>query len=118
LMAGYTIRPDEAALPTVDCGKSGPSGYPEKKWVCIEWRFDGPRNEMHYWLDGQAQTGVDVVGIGGGCVTAPPGGIWQAPRFDKLMVGWYAQPFNQPIDLWIDDIAVGTERLGCPAAAQ
>jgi hypothetical protein len=118
LMAGYTIRADEAALPSVDCGKSGPTGYPEKKWVCVEWRFDGPNNEMHYWLDGQTQTGVDVVKIGGGCVAAPPGGIWQAPTFDKLMIGWYAQPFNQPIDLWVDDVAVGTERLGCPKAAQ
>jgi hypothetical protein len=114
LMAGYTIRTDEAALPSVDCGKSAATGYPEKKWVCVEWKFDGANNEMHTWLDGKAQTGVDVIKVGGGCVAAPPGGVWQAPVFNKLMVGWYAQPFNQPVEMWIDDLAVGSERLGCP----
>jgi len=34
-----------------------------------------------------------------------------------LYLGWehYQQTAN-PIDLWVDDVAVGTERLGCPAA--
>jgi hypothetical protein len=115
LMAGYTVRATETALPTIDCGKSGPTGYPEKSWVCAEWKFDGPNNEMHYWLNGQAQTGVDVVKVGGGCTgTQPTGGVWQAPVFNKLMLGWYAQPFNAPIELWLDDVVIGTERIGCP----
>jgi hypothetical protein len=114
LMAGYTVRPTETALPTVDCGKSGPTGYPEKSWVCAEWKFDGPNNEMHYWLNGQAQTGVDVVKVGGGCTGTPAGGVWQSPVFNKLMLGWYGQPFNATIELWIDDVVVGTERIGCP----
>lgn len=115
LMAGYTVRLTETALPQIDCGKSGPTGYPEKAWVCAEWKFDGPNNEMHYWLNGQAQTGVDVVKVGGGCTgTQPAGGLWQAPVFDKLMLGWYSQPFTAPVELWIDDVVVGTEKIGCP----
>jgi hypothetical protein len=114
-MAGYTVRTSETASPTIDCGKSGTAGYPEKSWVCAEWQFDGPNNEMHYWINGQAQTSVDVIKVGGGCTgTQPAGGVWQAPAFNKLMIGWYAQPFPSAIDVWIDDIVVSTERVGCP----
>jgi hypothetical protein len=114
-MAGYTVRPSETALPTIDCGKSGTTGYPEKSWACAEWQFDGPSNEMHYWIEGKAQTSVDVVKVGGGCTgTQPAGGVWQSPTFNKLMLGWYAQPFPTPIEVWIDDIVIGTERVGCP----
>jgi hypothetical protein len=113
-----TIRAKETDSPSVDCGKSSSSGYPEKTWICVEWQFDGASNEMRYWIDGQAQTGVDVTKVGGGCVPgrAPTGGIWQAPIFDKLMIGWYSQPFNKPVELWVDDVAVGTDRIGCPQA--
>ncbi|HEY0709000.1 MAG TPA: hypothetical protein VGG33_19485 [Polyangia bacterium] len=115
LMAGYTIRPREDASPTVDCGKSpGTTGYPVGQWVCAEWKFDGANDEMHYWLNGVAQTAVDVIKTDASCVMAPPGNRWRAPVFDKVMLGWYSQPFAQPIDLWMDDIVISTEPIGCP----
>jgi len=82
--------------------------------VCAEWEFNGAGNEMHYWLDGVAQTAVDIVKTDSSCVTAPPGNLWQAPTFDKLMLGWYSQAFNMPVELWMDDIVVSTDRVGCP----
>jgi hypothetical protein len=117
LMAGYTIRPTEADLPTVDCGKqTGSTGYPVGKWICAEWKFDGANDEMHYWFDGVAQTAVDVVKTDPSCVTAPPGNLWKAPAFNKVMLGWYSQAYAMPVELWMDDVVIGTEKVGCPPA--
>ena len=112
LLAGYTIRPgNEFDLPTVDCGATSSTGVPEKRWVCIEWRFDGGNDEMHMWFDGQLQTAVDVVKTGGSC-----SGPWQGPTFDKLFLGWrHSQPSTIDVDMWMDDVVIDTKRVGCPA---
>lgn len=114
LMVGYTIRPrDEFDLPTVDCAKTSPTGVPEKRWVCIEWQFDGTNDEMHMWFDGQLQTAVDIVKTGGGC-SVP----WRAPPFSKLFLGWrHSQPSTIPVEMWMDNVVIDTKRVGCPTAA-
>jgi hypothetical protein len=111
LMAGYTIRPStELDPPTVDCSESATTGFPEARWVCVEWQFDGTGDEIHYWLDGVAQAGVDVVKQAGGC-SVP----WKAPTFDKLYLGWrHAQPSTIDTEMWLDDVVLHTSRVGCP----
>jgi hypothetical protein len=111
LLAGYTIRPQaEFDQPTVDCSRSATTGFPENRWVCVEWQFDGAHDEMHYWFDGILQTGVDVIGQAGGC-SVP----WKAPTFDKLYLGWrHAQPSSIDTELWLDDVVLHTARVGCP----
>ena len=45
------------------------------------------------------------------------GGQWLAPpAFTTLHLGWerYQQPTNAQ-NLWVDDVVVSTERVGCPA---
>ncbi|HVR62087.1 MAG TPA: hypothetical protein VMU50_09320 [Polyangia bacterium] len=118
LIAGYTVRPTETALPTVDCGKrTGTTGYPVGRWVCAEWKFDGANDELHYWLDGVLQTAVDVVKGDGACgVNTASGTRWQAPVFNKVMLGWYSQVFPMPVELWMDDVVLSSERVGCPKA--
>jgi hypothetical protein len=112
LMAGYTIRPmGEFDLPTVDCAKTSNTGVPVKRWVCVEWQFNGSNDEMHLWFDGQAQTPVDIVKTGGGC-SVP----WKAPVFDKLFLGWrHSQPSSIDVEMWLDDVVIDTKRVGCPA---
>jgi len=113
LLAGYTVRPaTELDLPTVDCSKSATTGLPEGRWVCLEWQFDGGTDEMHEWLDGVLQTGVDVVQQAGGCAVP-----WTAPIFSKLYLGWrHAQPSSIDTEMWLDDVVLDTTRVGCPAA--
>jgi hypothetical protein len=117
LMAAYTIRNQESDPPTVDCGdKPSPPGYAEKQWICVEWTFDGSKDEMHLSLDGKPQTAVDVVKTGG-CSegAAPPAdGMWHAPTFDKLFLGFFAHPFSAAIDVFIDDVVISTAPIGCP----
>ena len=117
VLAGYTVRTAQTATTaTIDCSKPSASAFPSGKWVCVEWKFDGTKNEMHLWFDGTLLTDVDIVGMGTRCVNnADLGKPWAAPTFSFLSLGWQQyQGSNGPLELWMDDVAVGTQRIGCP----
>lgn len=88
-----------------------------KRWVCWEWMVDGATPEVHMWLDGQPQTEADVVGKGTACATGPADGTWTAPKaFSKIILGWetYTQASEVANEVWLDDLVMGPERIGCP----
>jgi hypothetical protein len=117
VLAGYTVRTMQTApTATMDCSKPSASAFPSQRWVCVEWQFDGTKNEMHLWFDGTLLGDVDVVGMGTRCVNnADLGKPWAAPDFSFLSIGWQQyQGSNGPLELWMDDVAVGTQRIGCP----
>jgi hypothetical protein len=118
ILAGYTIRTmptDMQAL--IDCSKPSKRALPEKAWTCFEWEFDGAGNQMHLWLDGALVSDADVITTGTQCVTPqPPNNTWQAPAFANVTIGWLQyQASNVAIEVWMDDLVIGTERVGCPA---
>jgi hypothetical protein len=93
-----------------DPGESSKTDIPVGTWVCYEWAFLGDTNEMHFWLDGKELTDIAV----------PPGGVngkvWTAPKFDSFYFGWvtYATDMaSDHYDIWYDDIALDTARIGC-----
>lgn len=98
----------------LDCWKSSNTSLtmPEGRWACLEWHFDGARNEAELWLDGQPVNEVTVMGQGDGCVNRAslP---WHFPAFDRLSVGWMAYQAYGAQELWLDDVALGTQRIGC-----
>jgi hypothetical protein len=114
LMANY-----ETTMPVrSDCWDHSATLLPVAQWACVEWRFVVASNEMQFWLNGTELADIHVTGMGEGCVANDLGGQWTAPpAFQTLYLGWehYQQTMN-PIDLWMDDIVVATERVGCPAA--
>ena len=68
-------------------------------------------------LNGTELADIHVTEMGEGCIGNALNGQWLAPpAFETLYLGWehYQQTMN-PIDLWMDDIVVNTERVGCPA---
>jgi hypothetical protein len=87
---------------------------PIGRWTCVQWTFDGTNNQMHLALDGVPQTDLDVNGSGQGCVNQLPGYPWTAPLFDQLSVGWESYQPDESRTLYIDDLAVGSEPIGCP----
>ncbi len=104
--------------PGLDCTqqqtKNPPVALPTKKWACVEWQFDGIKNEMRLWVDGVA---VDEL-----TVTKPPctcptcGGVWPAPVFQDVRLGWMnARPDSggPPLEIWMDDVAIDPERIYC-----
>jgi len=117
VLAGYTVRLDPSDAALVDCSNPSASAMPEKKWACLEWKFDGVANEMHYWFDGVLLADVDVVGKGTRCVNQGDlGSTWLAPTFANLTVGWQQyQASTGALELWMDDLVMSTQRIGCPA---
>jgi hypothetical protein len=109
LMANY----DTSGVAS-DCWQHSQTTIPVQRWACFEWRFDGPNDEMDFWLDGTAITDLTVVGQGSGCINNGTGGHWYLPAYDTLSLGWEHYQTSIPIDMWIDDVAVDSKRIGCP----
>jgi hypothetical protein len=96
--------------PHTDCCQPADAGVvPTARWACVEWQFDGTKNEMHFWLDGQA---VDSL-----TVTNPQcGGPWIAPVFERVDLGFGGGSPNSASshEMWIDDVGIDSKRIGCP----
>ena len=80
-----------------------------KQWYCLEFFFDTPNNESRIWLDGQERPVLhwkdSVVGW-----HFPAGGI-TSMGFGFVEYQGAATPF----ELFIDEIALDTKRIGCAA---
>jgi hypothetical protein len=117
VLAGYTVRDTPTGAAVIDCSKPSASAIPEKTWVCVEWKFDGAANELHYWFDGVLLADVDVITTGTRCVNAGDlGSTWQAPAFANLSVGWQQyQASTGALEFWVDELVVATQKIGCPS---
>jgi hypothetical protein len=119
LMASYDT-PDSynGVGPSSDCYQHSQSRVvPLQTWTCAEWEFDGPDNTMRFWMDGQALDDLTVNGTGQGCTQQPNGYVWTAPNFAQIDVGWESYQADDARNLWIDDVGIGTQRVGCPTPA-
>ena len=84
-------------------------------WMCFEWNFDGNADTMQFYIDGALER--EVSATGDGCLSGQAS-LWDAPEFGSLQIGQYiAEIGSTEAQMWLDDIAVGTEsRIGCPPA--
>jgi hypothetical protein len=118
LLGNYATT--NAAGLQADCWKSSKSPLPTKRWVCLEWHYEGPRDRMRFWVDGAAVDDLTISdGKGDGCVRGKegPDGLWHAPTFAGVRLGWeHYQTSPIAIEMWLDDAAIGAERIGCPSA--
>ena len=80
------------------------------RWQCVEWRMDAADNRIELWFDGEPRPDLTVS-------TREHGGNqvdFLFPRFDTVKIGWQLyQPNEGAYDLWYDDIALGSRRIGC-----
>jgi hypothetical protein len=118
LMANFETTPPTRS----DCWQHSARTLPVRQWACVEWHLSAEKNEMELWLDGDAVSDLHVIdrasGEQSGCLhTEDLGGQWLAPpAFQSLYLGW--ERYQEPEDdrhVWIDDVAVSTMRIGCPA---
>lgn len=84
------------------------------RWQCVEWQLDASDNRVQVWIDGdlQEELTVDTETAGGADVP------FVFPDFGEVKVGWQLyQGGTTPaeFDLWLDDVAFGTEQIGCDA---
>ena len=99
-----------------DCWDHSSTVVPTQTWVCLEWRYATATNEIQVWLDGTELTDLHMTGEGEGCVGNPDDLTWPAPTaFEQLSLGWTHYQDTTQKDVWLDDFAVSSERVGCPA---
>ncbi len=118
MMASYDT-PDSYDTPAVGPGSdcwlhSDMKPVPVATWTCAEWKFDGTASTMQFWLDGVEVPDLAMNGTGQGCVNQPATFPWTAPTFDRLDLGWESYQADDARAIWIDDVAIGTSKLGCP----
>jgi len=109
LMANYDSSGKKS-----DCWQHSATKIPEAQWSCMEWYFDGASNTQKFWLDGKAIDDLTVVGEGQGCLDQGTGGKWIYPTFARVNLGWGSYQKDDPREAWIDDVAIGTAKIGCP----
>ncbi|MDZ4697663.1 MAG: hypothetical protein SGI86_21170 [Deltaproteobacteria bacterium] len=103
----------EAGVPS-DCFQHSGLAFPVGKWACFQWEFNGPKNEIRFWYEGQELESLHVDGYGQGCVTAAYQDPWIAPKFDTMLLGWQNHQNGSPQKMFIDDVAVGASLSPCP----
>jgi hypothetical protein len=108
-MANYDSSP-----PKSDCWHHSQTTIPLNRWACVEWQFDGATSTQRFWLDGQPIDDLTVVGKGDGCINHDLMDNWYFPNFNALRLGWEHYQLG-PGEVWIDDVAVDTKRIGCAA---
>jgi hypothetical protein len=84
----------------------------EGKWQCFEWEMRAADNSIAVWIDGVANPDLTVS-------TTKHGGNpvdFVFPTFDKVAIGWQlfqADPTPARFDVLLDDVALGTRKIGC-----
>lgn len=102
--------------PASDCWQHATDTViPAQVWTCVEWQFDGPTDSMRFWVNGEAIDAATVVEKGQGCLKHDLQDRWVAPEFATISVGW--ENYQGLADgnlFYIDDVALGPQKLGCP----
>ncbi len=84
----------------------------EDTWQCVEWRLDPVTNTVTTWFDGDDAGALTASQDQHGGNDVP----FVLPDVDTVKIGWQLyQGGTTPgrFDLWIDDIALSTRRVGC-----
>jgi hypothetical protein len=108
---------DASQMPTTWCTVTATTEtIAANQWVCLEWSVDRATSEVHVWLDGVAQTEVDVTGGAGATCSIGTAATWQGPdHFTELDLGWEINGNDAGgRGAQYDMFAIGRQKLGCP----
>lgn len=92
----------------------GPSGdwtdtdnkrIPAKQWMCLEFLFDGTTNGFKGWWDDEERTRLRS-GMNRHAA-------YRTPLFNSLWFGWFLYNTPEAQELWIDEIAIDSNPIGC-----
>lgn len=111
----YNRESDDATLPVLSPAGTALSKAPAPgAWTCIEFRIDGDQGTIGTWVDGAEVTGLIVDGtatpdVDQQWITQKPG--WK-PDLKDFRLGWESYA-GQDMTLWIDDVALAKDKIGC-----
>jgi hypothetical protein len=80
--------------------------FPLKAWACFEWHFDRVAKISELWVDGKLIAGASGKLNFGPAVPGP----WEWMAIGQST--FHPEAGNPMV--WIDDLAIGTKRIGCP----
>jgi hypothetical protein len=105
---GYSIY---FGPPSVEFGPRSPTAVTTTAWTCIELFESGQGGNAavrRIWVDGnELPEQYSTFGI-----TSPMGQL--PPEFNLVSIGiWEYHPTPSLSDMWIDDVRVSSERIGC-----
>src|SRR6266404_1213313 len=81
--------------------------FVSKKWYCLEFFFDTPNNEARIWLNGQERPVLHWK-------NSVAGFEFPAVGMNVIRFGFVEyQGAKTPFEVWLDEIALGTKRIGC-----
>jgi hypothetical protein len=88
----------------------GPA-FPPNTWACFEVAFlgDQPQHVLNAWING---TLVHSITAPDQWNNGPMPMTWLNGKFVEVMFGWHSFS-NITNDVWMDDIALATDRIGC-----
>jgi hypothetical protein len=87
-----------------------PMAVPLNQWLCIEWLHEGDTNETRFYWDGVEHPSLSTSPTMHGGNSNP----FLLPQFTNLWIGWQEyQTTTETFELWIDEIAVDSARIGC-----
>jgi hypothetical protein len=113
LMANFETTPPFRT----NCMQQSKRTLPVRRWACVEWHMAVASNEMQFWIDGRNITRVEGrAAAANACGGHDLEDRWLAPpRFDSLYMGLerHGDTLNDQ-NLWMDDVALSTQRIGCP----
>jgi hypothetical protein len=90
--------------------KGSPSPVPLGQWLCIEWMHKGDTSETQFWWDDARHPSLSTTASMHGGNANP----YLLPQFDQVWVGWQEyQTSSEVFELWIDEIAIDSRRIGC-----
>ncbi len=104
-----------------DCFAHAQTRFPLGRWVCYEFYLSSKTNTGHAWVDGRLDELLsfdDAQPLSGQCLPGHnfTGGKWFVPRIEKVFFGWKMyHTLDSAATAWIDDAAISTKRIGCPA---
>lgn len=86
-------------------------------WTCLEWQLDGRSNQTRVWIDGVEQGSLHLTETDFRPGDAEQGQRFVQPTYARLRIGWWLYPAENPqpgeYSVWIDEVAVDGERIGC-----
>lgn len=80
------------------------------EWVCLEWLHDATADRSRFFVGGVEHPSLATSRSEHGGADAP----FDVPSLRSVWFGWWQyQPDPEPFDIWIDEIAVDHDRIGC-----
>jgi hypothetical protein len=101
LSHGDGLSPSPWSMPCALCANPPASD----KWVCVEGLFDVTNQKVAAWLDDVQVVKADAAGDWHAASTYPA-------ALKRVGFGWEAYG-SVPNTVYYDDVAIGTERIGC-----